>query len=116
MNFFPGLVDDGVLRAGPFEFSPVPGNGSFQDREARGGNPARARAGRIRKARGRLRGGAGARGRRQRDLRAPGRERGRSRGAGGRRDVRPEVGTTVWLSAAADHAYFFDAATGEGLG
>ena len=48
MNFFPGLVDDGVFRAGPFEFSPVPGSGSLRDRKLEVGNPARARAGRTR--------------------------------------------------------------------
>ncbi len=31
-------------------------------------------------------------------------------------DRRPEIGETVRVSADAEHAYFFDAATGESLG
>ncbi len=114
MNFFPGLVVDGVLRAGPFEFSPVPGNGSLGDRQLEAGiRPEHVRVAHD---------GPGSPAEVQ-VLEVAGSEtyvhlaaKGDTLVARVPSELRPGIGSTVWLSAEANHLYLFDASTGDSLG
>ena len=114
MNFFPGVVHDGVLRAGPFEFSPVPGNGSLRDRQLEAG---------IRPEHVRVAPEAPGSPAEVQVLEVAGSETYVHLSANGDTlvarvpsQLRPEIGSTVWLSADADHLYLFDASTGDSLG
>ena len=113
MNFFPGRLEDGALRAGPFLFSPVPDKDSLRGRElevgirpehvhvtSSSGTPAEVQV-----------------------LEVAGSETYVHLVADGETLVarvpsqrRPETGDTVRLSADPDNAYFFDAKTGVSLG
>ncbi len=113
MNFFPGRLEDGALRAGPFLFSPAPTNDSLSGRElevgirpehvlvtSSSGTPAQVQV-----------------------LEVAGSETYVHLVADGETLVarvpsqrRPETGDTVLLSADPDNAYFFDAKTGDSLG
>lgn len=114
MNFFPGRLDDGALRAGPFEFSPVPGNGSLQGREFEVGiRPEHLHLGPE---------GSGPPAEVQ-VLEVAGSETYVHMAANGDAliarvpsHLRPEIGSTVWLGADAEHLYLFDAVTGDSLG
>ena len=112
MNFFPGRLEDGGLRAGPFLFSPIPGRDSLQGRELEVGiRPEHVHVTRSRGTRAQVQ-----------VLEVAGSETFVHLVADGKTLVarvpsqrRPETGETVRLSAAADHLYLFDGATGESL-
>jgi ABC-type sugar transport system ATPase subunit len=112
MNVFPGKVEDGALRAGPFVFSPPPQNGSLSGREIEVG--VRPEHVNVTKSRGTPA--------EVLVLEVAGSETFLHLTAGGDMLIarvpshrRPQTGETVRVSADADHAYFFDATTGEGL-
>jgi ABC-type sugar transport system ATPase subunit len=112
MNFFPGRLEDGALRAGPFVFSPAPPGGSIQGRELEVGiRPEHVHVTRTRGTRAQVQ-----------VLEVAGSETYVHLVADGETLVarvpsqrRPETGEVVRLSADPEHAYFFDAATGERL-
>ena len=113
MNLFRGRFEDGALRAGPFVFSPAPEEGHLRKREIEVGvRPEHVRVTRSRGERARVH-----------VLEVAGSETFLHLVADGEPLIarvpshrRPEAGETVRVSADLDHAYFFDAATGEGLG
>ena len=113
MNVFPGRLEDGALRAGPFLFSPAPESKSLRGRE-----PSRSGSGRstFRDAQPRHTSAQ------VEVLEVAGSETFVHLVADGETLIarvashrRPETGETVRVSADSEHAYFFDAATGEGL-
>ena len=112
MNVFPGRLEDGALRAGPFVFSPAPENGSLRGREIEVGvRPEHVNVTKTRGTRAEVQ-----------VLEVAGSETFLHLVADGDTLIarvpshrRPETGDTVRVSADADHAYFFDASTGEGL-
>jgi ABC-type sugar transport system ATPase subunit len=113
MNLFRGRFEDGVLRAGPFVFSPAPEERRLGRREIEVGvRPEHVRVTRSRGERAQVQ-----------VLEVAGSETFLHLVAGGDSLIarvpshrRPEAGETVRVSADLAHAYFFDAATGEGLG
>jgi multiple sugar transport system ATP-binding protein len=112
MNIFPGRLEDGALRAGPFHFSPAPANESFRGRELEVG---------IRPEHVHVTAGRGTRAHVE-VLEVAGSETfvhlvtdGESLVARVPSHRRPETGQTVRVSADSAHAYFFVATTGEGL-
>jgi multiple sugar transport system ATP-binding protein len=113
MNVFPGRLEDGALRAGPFVFSPAPENGSLRGRQIEVGvRPEHVHVTKSRGIRAEVQ-----------VLEVAGSETfihlvadGDSLIARVPSHRRPQTGDTVRVSADADHAYFFDAETGEGLG
>jgi multiple sugar transport system ATP-binding protein len=114
MNFFPAQIEDGVLRAGPFEFGDSSAMGAIEGREAEGGvRPEHVRvtpSGQGSPAEVEL-------------IETAGNETFLHLDAGGSRLVarvggegpQPDVGSTVRVHADAKHLYLFDAATGESL-
>ncbi len=94
MNFFPGRLEDGGLRAGPFLFAPIPAKGlppgARGSRSGSGRSTSASHASRGTRARG-----ASPRGRWKRDLRPPGRGREDAGRASCRSQRRPETGETV---------------------
>ena len=113
MNVFPGRLEDGALRAGPFVFSPAPENGSLRGREIEVGvRPEHVNVTKTQGTRAEVL-----------VLEVAGSETFLHLVADGDTLIarvpshrRPETGDTVRVSADANHAYFFDAETGEGLG
>ena len=112
MNVFPGRLDAGELRAGPFVFSPAPENGSLHGREIEVGvRPEHVNVTKTRGTRAEVH-----------VVEVAGSEtyvhlvaNGESLIARVPSHRRPQTGDTVRLSADPDHAYFFDGATGESL-
>ncbi len=112
MNVFPGRHDDGALRAGPFVFTPAPENGALRGREIEVGvRPEHVHVTKSRGTRAEVQ-----------VLEVAGSETFLHLVAEGDTLIarvpshrRPETGETVRVSADVGHAYFFDAATGEGL-
>ena len=110
MNVFPGRLDDGALRAGPFVFTPAPENGALRGREIEVGvRPEHVHVTKSRGTRAEVQ-----------VLEVAGSETFLHLVADGDALIarvpshrRPETGETVRVSADVGHAYFFDAATGE---
>jgi ABC-type sugar transport system ATPase subunit len=112
MNLFRGRFEDGALRAGPFVFSPAPDEPWLRGREVEVGvRPEHVHVTRSRGERAQVQ-----------VLEVAGSESFLHLVANGESLIarvpshrRPEVDETVRVSADLDHAYFFDATTGEGL-
>ncbi len=113
MNFFPGQLEDGALKAGPFLFSPVPMSDSVRGRELEVGiRPEHVHVTRSRGTRAQVQ-----------VLEVAGSETfvhlvadGKALIARVASNRRPEAGETVRVSADSEYVYVFDAATGESLG